>query len=507
MKKTKFILGMVAGAAAIALMGCDALTDVTDVVDTAAIAAAKTAAAYEGWDTSVANTITKSGSVGKITLPPFAVDSSTGLSVEFTFDGNMGSTTDWTSLILATEENIYVTIPNLDPYNTTNGDLKIKGKNAYPTITGATLYNGLAWNSAQGASHKISIEFAKEAVAYYLDDDAWILYGENVLGGNMAEFTNAFFESVSAGTCVFNQVELGMSDLSIVAGLKHGSASPYATVTELADLMSSLNTSNDAITALVNLCKDDLALLLLDDSTTAEVKATITKAFELAELAIPGNDVSGTGTANDPYVLTTIRDETLAEKTDAIDCNKYMAAAATFNEAGTISWENPLKGKTLTGFTLSADVYMTAGAQFDGILSFFKKGNTADGGFLSIFENGNIRYNSDGFFESIGNEGAGALTVAAQTWTQVTVTVATDGTITYYKDGVAVDTSAIVGYTGGVNATWESVNTFLTEFADTIGISVGTSWWKAGFVDAGNYIANIKVYSTALTAEQVAAIE
>ena len=222
------------------------------------------------------------------------------------------------------------------------------------------------------------------------------------------------------------------------------------------------------------------------------------------------NTVSGEGTVASPYVLATSVAETLAKKENAIDCNKYMAQKDTANIAGAIDWENPLKGKTLTGFTLSAEVYMTEGAQYDGLLSFFKNGRTEDGGFLTIFENGNIRYNESGFFESIGNTdntASGALTVTEKTWTKVAVTIGTDGTVTYYKDGVAVDTTKIDGYTGDKNVTWDAINTFLTSTCTDVGISVGTNWWKAGYVDPGDYIANIKIYSTALTAEQIAAIK
>ena len=87
------------------------------------------------------------------------------------------------------------------------------------------------------------------------------------------------------------------------------------------------------------------------------------------------------------------------------------------------------------------------------------------------------------------------------------MTVDTDGKVTYYKDGIAVDTSAITGYTGGGDMTWSDLNAYLTSTATNVGIGVGCSWWNSGYVDAGNYLANIKVYSTALTADQVAAIK
>ncbi len=217
------------------------------------------------------------------------------------------------------------------------------------------------------------------------------------------------------------------------------------------------------------------------------------------------------GSVENPYTLTSTSASTLAGKSGAIDVNANQPTSGTYNVAGSIDWANPLLGKTLTGFTLSADVYMTAGAQYDAILAFYISGNTDAGGFLSIYENGNIRSNSSaGWFESIGNTDdttTGALTLSATTWTKVTVTVDTDGTVTYYKDGVAVDTSTITGYTGGGEFTWDGLNTYLTETATNVGIGVGCSWWKSGYVDSGDYIANIKVYSTALTAEQVAAIE
>ncbi len=217
------------------------------------------------------------------------------------------------------------------------------------------------------------------------------------------------------------------------------------------------------------------------------------------------------GSVDHPYTLTTSYATTVSGKSGAIDCNKYQPESGTFNKAGKIDWKNPLLGKALTGFTFTADVYMTAGAHYDALLAFYISDNTGDGGFLSIYEDGNIRSNSTaGFFESIGNtEDAttGALTIPATTWTKVAVTVDTEGKVTYYKNGTAVDTSAITGYTGGGNVTWDGLNTYLTSSATNIGVGVGCSWWKSGYVDAGNYLANIKIYSTALTADQVAAIK
>lgn len=242
-------------------------------------------------------------------------------------------------------------------------------------------------------------------------------------------------------------------------------------------------------------------------ATVALTKKTISELWSLAsvsELTTLGTiETTGTGTVADPYILSS--------GSAAIDCYANQPTKDTFNVAGPIDWSNPLSGKTLSGFTLSADVYMTKGAQYDALLAFYISGNTDAGGFLSIFENGNIRSNSTaGFFESIGNTddaSTGALTVPATTWTKVAVTVGTDGTVTYYKNGTAMDTSTITGYTGGGNVTWDGLNTYLTSTATNVGIGVGCSWWNSGFVGEKNYLANIKVYSTALTAEQVAALE
>ena len=52
------------------------------------------------------------------------------------------------------------------------------------------------------------------------------------------------------------------------------------------------------------------------------------------------------------------------------------------------------------------------------------------------------------------------------------------------------------------------MNTFLTSSADTIGIDIGFSAWKSGYLLDGTYLSeDIRVYPTALTEDQVAKIE
>ena len=52
------------------------------------------------------------------------------------------------------------------------------------------------------------------------------------------------------------------------------------------------------------------------------------------------------------------------------------------------------------------------------------------------------------------------------------------------------------------------MNTFLTSSADTIGIDIGFSAWKSGYLLEGTYLSeDIRAYPIALTAQQVAEIK
>ena len=481
-------------------------------------------------------TYKSTASLKNITLPAFDVTDADLFTLSFdAIFAEPSDGYDWTTQLLKTSDNYIITIPNLDPWNNTAETSAIKLKNGFPTMPGAYLANSLIYSSAfTGAKVAITVSLNKKdkTIVYTLNGKAWVVYSAAVWDGGIEEFITAFANALKAGTLSFNPNSLEYSSLVITKG--------QATNAEVKEILLEKATVTTDIAGLNGVISDIKGYAVYSDGSAS----TITQATEGLSLAYTNsqneavtqpdsegkytvkvtyggvdttfslvigspNKVSGTGTVDDPYVLTTTFAETIQGKEGAIDGNKYQPESGTFNVAGPIDWKNPLSGKTLTGFTLSTDVYMTAGAQYDALLAFYKSGNTDAAGFLSIYENGNIRCNIGKFFESIGNTddtATGALTVSAKTWTKVTVTVDTDGKVTYYKDGIAVDTSKITGYTGGGDITWTDLNTYLTSTATNIGIGVGCSWWKSGFVDAGNYLANIKVYSTALTAEQVAAI-
>lgn len=469
-----------------------------------------------------------------ITLPAFDVTDADLFTLSFnaTLATDQG---DWASAVVKTSDNYIVTLPNLDPWNNTASDSAITGKNAYPTASGAYLVNGLAYNSAfTGEKLAVAVSFNKtdKSIVYTLGGKAWVIYSAAVWDGGIEEFINAIANALKTGTLTFNSASLEYSDLVVTKG-RVASAVTKELALESALVTSDKTSYLESIKAIkgyaiysdgssktITLASEGITLSYTDSTGNAvesiseegtyTVKVTYGGVDTTFSLVIGSpNSVSGTGTVEDPYVLTTTLAETIQGKEGAIDCNKYQPTAGTANAAGSIDWANPLTGKTLTGFTFTADVYMTAGAHYDALLAFYISGNTGEGGFLSIYENGNIRSNSTaGFFESIGNADAttGALTIPAGTWTKVAVTVDTEGKVTYYKNGTAVDTSTITGYTGGGDVTWDGLNTYLTSSATNIGVGVGCSWWKSGYVDAGNYLANIKIYSTALTADQVAAI-
>lgn len=175
------------------------------------------------WTTSSdGNTISfddSSSSAGTsgITIPAFSVTSSDGFTVSF--KATLPSTTnDWKAKVLS-YGNCYVTIPNLDPWNNTISASTLTEKNSYPTATGASLSNGLAYNSAfDGVEHSIKIVFSSDTIKFYLDGSLWVTYSSTALDGGMTEFVGYYVTALTAGSLKFNEAGLGITDLVISKG-------------------------------------------------------------------------------------------------------------------------------------------------------------------------------------------------------------------------------------------------------------------------------------------------
>lgn len=172
------------------------------------------------WATSAdGNTLTfnDSSSASKtsnITVPAFNVSAANGFSFEF--KATLPSTTnDWGAKILS-YDGCYVTIPNLDPWNNTISGSTLTGKNAYPTIEGASLSSGLAYNSAfDGKEHTIKISFASNSIVFYLDGATWVTYSSSLWNGGISEFIGYYETAIKAGALTFNESGLTITSLKV----------------------------------------------------------------------------------------------------------------------------------------------------------------------------------------------------------------------------------------------------------------------------------------------------
>lgn len=492
----------------------------------------KTELDYTLTDTSL--TYKDSANLKNITLPAFDVTDADlfTISLDATFATDQS---DWTAQLLKTSDNYIITIPNLDPWNNTAEGSTIVGKNAFPTADGAYLANSLIYTSAfTGAKVAITVSLNKKdkTIVYTLNGKAWVVYSAAVWDGGIEEFITVFANALKAGTLSFNPNSLEYSSLVITKG--------QATNAEVKEILLEKATVTTDIAGLTGVISDIKGYAVYSDGSSS----TITQATEGLSLAYTNsqneavtqpdsegtytvkvtyggvdttfslvigspNKVSGTGTVDDPYVLTTTFAETIQGKEGAIDCNKYQSTT-THDTAATVSWKNPLYGldaSTLTsGITISMDVY-SANVEgvngYDALLTFFKANDPWN--CLSVMEGGTVYINSGaigGYFDNIESIKKGE-------WVKVSLVFGTDGTITYYQGATAIATAVgnLTEWGAGTQG-YSKVLSYFTETADNIAVGVGfsTEFLLAGYVDAGSALANIKIYSSALTADQVAAI-
>ncbi|MBR4373529.1 MAG: LamG domain-containing protein [Treponema sp.] len=468
-------------------------------------------------------TYNSDASLANITLPAFDVSSSEIFTVSFnaTFDS---SQSDWAAQILTTSDNFILTAPNLDPWNNTRSGSTISGKNAYPGASGSYLSNSLAYNSAfTGESVAITVSFNKtdKSIVYTLGGKAWVVYTSGVWDGGIEEFITAVSDSLSAGTLKFNASSLSYSNLVITKG-----RASSATASEIALSSSSVTDSSDnwksALESLsgVVVYSDGSAdsIALTDENVTLSYKSGETSVEESAiavgsytvtvscgdasttvALTVTSNyenTVTGSGTASDPYVLSSTLATTVSEKS-ALDCCTYQSST-TWDSSATYCWNNPLYGKSLESVTISFLLNNATGSSYDSILTFFKDGGTGWGG-VAFAENGTAHAQGHGYWDIALTENDSNI-VPASTWTRVTYVIE-GGNVTAYVDGVQKGTATCS----------DSGNTvsYLTGTCDKVAIGVGfnSELWLAGYVDENTYLSDIRIYSTALSAEQVAAIE
>lgn len=163
------------------------------------------------------------------TIPKFDVTDSEGFTVQFkaTLPSN---TSDWDAKLLS-YKGCYVTIPNLDPWNNkVISNSPLAGVHAFPSISGASLKNGLQYNSAfDGKSHTIKIVFKSNTITFYLDEKAWVEYSATtqfmnhetsptIVSGKLGEFVGYYITGLNDGEVTFNEAGMNITDVTITKG-------------------------------------------------------------------------------------------------------------------------------------------------------------------------------------------------------------------------------------------------------------------------------------------------
>ena len=210
------------------------------------------------------------------------------------------------------------------------------------------------------------------------------------------------------------------------------------------------------------------------------------------------NTVTGEGTIASPYVLKT----TVVETYNGVESINAFSVQSTkgFDASAKIIWDNPLKNSTANAVTVSAKIYCPSvdGVNgFDSLIAFFKSANASNNNIaqnscLGIYEGGAIHGN-----DWAGNYFDDKSILVKGEWVRVTIVISSEG-VTYYHGNTSIASPAVTG----------NASAFITSVLEMDKVAVGVGGiWAAGYVDNGSYISNdIKIYSTALTAEQVAAI-
>ena len=169
-----------------------------------------------------------------------------------------------------------------------------------------------------------------------------------------------------------------------------------------------------------------------------------------------------------------------------------VQSAVTQDTEPTVSWKNPLYGKTLSaGAAIICDFYNTSGTGAGALWTFHNGGEWS---MMGLLDDGQMHSNYGGSWVDWGNSGA-----AAGSWHRAVYVVGPDGSAAYYIDGTAVTITNDNHGSGMLDA-------FTGTQYVGVGVGLTASWCAAGSVASGSYIKNFKVAPTALSAAQVSAL-
>ena len=201
--------------------------------------------------------------------------------------------------------------------------------------------------------------------------------------------------------------------------------------------------------------------------------------------------------------------ETVGGQAGAFDCNKNHSTT-TWDAKAKLCWDNHLYGKAgLDGVTISFMLNNKTGVSYDSVLTFFPAGGTSWGG-VAFTENGTAHAQGHGYWNiSLDTRSSVSLeqdpdvaadnVIPAETWTRVTYVITKTSVIAYISSKKFKEISL---------TDVDTIN-YLTATCDKVAVGVGfcPALWPAGYVDPDTYLADIRVYTAALSAEQVAEIK
>ena len=169
---------------------------------------------------NVISAISNSAAIATTAFPAVSNADSAGIAVSFEIAGNL--TSDWSSVAM-TAQNYKITLPNLDPYNT-SGDFS--KTHAYPVNSGNTnnFVNGGTWNAFLNTTCyvTVSVDPVNQKISYYKNGVKVIEYSgtdqifEREISTNqwekvsntVSEFISAFLSAVKSDGVGFGFVEI-----------------------------------------------------------------------------------------------------------------------------------------------------------------------------------------------------------------------------------------------------------------------------------------------------------
>ena len=182
--------------------------------------------------------------------------------------------------------------------------------------------------------------------------------------------------------------------------------------------------------------------------------------------------------------------------------NQYFGAKA---DASYTEFTNPLKGKSLTGTTVSMWVNLQGSDNYDAIWSFLDE-DTTDGksGRIYFTPNTYLGYNGTGGWFDVNHGDNPTNNIAINEWHYVTVSLGKSDFGIYLDGKLICNKSKYTSYNSDGRKNYESMSSnMLSVISSAANFYFGNgSWWGS----APLYMDNVRIYSRALSEEDVAVL-